>query len=87
MKRKVGDGGSGDGDLDPADLIDNKRGKGEGSGKTKRKVNGSGLRNRDRTISGLDRPHAEVRAGCAAQNTEEYGVGVSGVRVLWKFRE
>ena len=87
MKRKVGDGGSGDGDLDPADLVDNKRGKGEGSGKTKRKVNGSGLRNRDRTIFGLDLPHVEVRAGCAARNTEEYCVGVSGVRVLWKFQE
>jgi hypothetical protein len=87
LKRKVGDGGSGDGDLDPADLVDNKRGKGEGSGKKKRKGNGSGLRNHDRTIFGLDLPHAEVRASCAARNTEEYDVGVSGIRALWKFQE
>ncbi len=29
MKRKVGDGGGGGGDLDPSDLVDNKRGKGK----------------------------------------------------------
>ena len=29
MKRKVDDGGGGGGDLDPSDLVDNKRGKGK----------------------------------------------------------
>ena len=37
MKRKVGDGGGGGGDLDPSDLVDNKRGKGKSKKKNDKK--------------------------------------------------
>jgi hypothetical protein len=37
MKRKVGDGGGGGGDLDPSDLVDNKRGKGKSKWKNEKK--------------------------------------------------
>jgi hypothetical protein len=82
VKRKVGEGGGGGdgGDLDPSDLVDKKRRKEKLTGKTKRKGNESenGLRNRDQTISGLDLPHPEVRAGRAALSTEEKGLGSEG---------
>ena len=56
------------------------------------KINENGLRNRDRTISGHNLPHTEVRAGRAALNTEEKGqlgsgaLGLSGrFSVLFSF--
>jgi hypothetical protein len=61
VKRKVGSGRGGGGDSDPSDLVVKKRKKGKIKWEKKGKRNGDGLRNRDRTISGHDLPHTEVR--------------------------